>query len=235
MIDGRKVLAIVPARGGSKGLPGKNIRKLNGKPLIHWTIEQAQMCPYIDDLHISTESQEILDISSQLTPISFLRPESLSQDSSDIVDVALHVLQEYKTRWNKTYDILVLLEVTSPLRAPNDISRAIELFSKNYEKTESVVSVGEIHLENPFRGKIVKNDLLENIFPGKHLPRQELPKTFFPYGVFYGIKPSVLKESRTFFPKKMMPYYVERWQNFEIDDLIDFMCIEKILSERGNL
>lgn len=234
MINGKSVLAIIPARGGSKGLPGKNIRNLNGKPLVQWSIEHALSCPHLDDIHLSTDSQEIAEIGKKLIPVDFLRPENLSQDSSDIVDAALYVLDSYERTKNKTYDILVLLEPTSPLRSSDDITKALTLFSDNYANTDSVVSVGEIHLENPYRGKIVKNNLLESIFPGKHVPRQELPTTYFPYGVFYGIKTSALKEYRTFFPPKMTPYFIERWQNFEIDDYIDFICIEKILEERGN-
>ncbi len=234
MINGRSVLAIIPARGGSKGLPGKNIKNLNGKPLINWTIEQALKCPLIDDIHVSTDSKEISEIAQTLIPVDFLRPEYLSTDTTDVVDVALYVLDYYEKNFNKTYDILVLLEPTSPLRQATDISDAIKLFSDCYEKTDSVVSIGEIHLENPFRAKIVKDNYIESIFPGKHVPRQELPKTYFPYGVFYGIKTSALRESRTFFPEKMTPYFIQRWQNFEIDDYTDFLCIERILQEREN-
>lgn len=235
MIDGLKVLALIPARGGSKGLPGKNIKNLNGKPVIQWTIEQAKACSYFDDIHVSTESQAIYDVATKHLPIHFMRPDSLAQDNSSSADVTLHVLEEFKNRWNKEFDIIVLLEPTSPLRGSNDLSKALELFTKNYKETDAVVSLGQIQLESPFFSKIIKDGYIESLITGEAFStRQSLPKTYFPYGVFYGIKTSALREFKTFYPPKMMPYYIERWQNYEIDDQIDFSNIEKILSDRGN-
>jgi CMP-N-acetylneuraminic acid synthetase len=116
MINGKRVLAVVPARGGSKGLPGKNIRMICGKPLIDWTIQAALKSRFIDELIVSTDSPEIADIAAKAgASVPFLRPAGLATDTSPTIDVVEHVLEHFRAA-SESFDYLVLLEPTSPLR-----------------------------------------------------------------------------------------------------------------------
>jgi CMP-N,N'-diacetyllegionaminic acid synthase len=233
MINGKKILAIIPARGGSKGLPGKNIRPLLGKPLIAWTIEQAQNSKYIDEIFLSTDSADIAKISEDFgvkTP--FLRPKDLSSDLATSTDVVSHVITHYETQ-ELFFDFIILLEPTSPLRKENDIDCAIELLLKN-ESADGIISLGEIHLEHPMIVK--KTNSIGKIVPYvKNLrrisQRQLADEAYFPYGVIYMIKTKIFKRKRSFYTNNIIPYFIERWQNYEVDDICDFYAVEAIFNK----
>ncbi|MCX6235971.1 MAG: acylneuraminate cytidylyltransferase family protein [Bacteroidia bacterium] len=231
MIDKKSILALIPARGGSKGLPGKNIKPLLGKPLIEWTIEQAKHSKYIDDFFVSTDCSDIAKVSIQAgINVPFLRPENLSSDNTSSMDVVSSVINYYET--NKIYfDYIILLEPTSPLRKENDIDSAIELAIQN-QSADGIVSLGEVHMEHPMIVKKVgdNNRILSYINDVKKITqRQQADKAFFPYGVIYMIKTSVFKEKHAFYTDNIIPYFIERWQCYEVDDIYDFICIESIL------
>ncbi len=230
MINSKRVLALIPARGGSKGLPGKNIKVINGKPLINWTINTALNTKEIDKVIVSTDDKAIADIAKKAgASIPFLRPKYLAQDNSGSVDVLLHAIN-YLERKNEDYDLIMLLEPTSPLRKKEDLSLAINKFTSNFENFDGIVSLGEIHLENPVITKIIKNGFVSPFFEYKSISqRQQYPRVFFPYGVIYAVKIELLKKNKTIYNKHSMPYIIERWQNYEIDDYYDFICIEQIL------
>lgn len=136
MINGKRVLAIIPARGGSKRLPRKNVLSLAGKPLIGWTIEAAQKSKYIDDVFLSTDDKEIADIASQFgVTVPKLRPAELASDTASSSDVIIYTLKEF----GQKADIVVLLQPTSPLREVVHIDEALELFIR--KSAFSVVSV----------------------------------------------------------------------------------------------
>lgn len=226
-----KILAIIPARGGSKGLPGKNIKPLLGKPLIAWTIEQARKSRYVDKLVVSTDDKKIAEISKSYgAEVPFLRPKALAEDSSPTSDAIMHAVDWFEKR-GETFDILVLLEPTSPLRKDDDIDNAIKAFVNNYENADALVSLGEVQLEKPHIVKKIENGYLVPFVKSdiKFHQRQQLPKAYFPYGVIYIVKTESFKKTRTFYQKKTIPYFIERWQNYEIDDLHDFICHEAIL------
>jgi len=231
MYKNKKILAIIPARGGSKGLPGKNIKPLLGKPLIGWTIEHAKESKYIDEVFVTTDFNEIAEVSLQFgLNVPFLRPEELSKDNTSSMDVVEHVLNYYESN-NINFNYIILLEPTSPLRKKNDIDSAIELLVNN-EDADGIVSVGEVHLEHPMiNKKINSNNRLEPYLPEtqKIYQRQQADKAYFPYGVIYMIKTSIFKSKKTFYTDNIIPYLIERWQNFEIDDIYDFFCVETIL------
>lgn len=234
MLKNKKIIAIIPARGGSKGLPGKNIKKLLGKPLIAWTIKPAKESKYIDKLIVSTDDKEIAKISEKYgVEVPFLRPKELAQDKSSIYDVIFHTLDWFKTK-GEHYDIIVLLEPTSPIREDEDIDNAIKLFLKNYDKADSLVSIGEVHLESPYIIKKIENGYMKPLIRTKNFfyHSQQLSKTYFPYGVIYLSKVETLKKYKTFYQKKTIPYFIERWQNYEIDDIYDFICVEGILKQK---
>lgn len=233
MKDNKRILAIIPARGGSKGLPKKNIIELCGKPLIAWTIENALVSRYIDQIVVSTENQEIAEISKQYGAQVVERPQELARDDSPTIDAIFQVINWFEKR-REYFDIIILLEPTSPLRKEKDIDNAIELFSENIDKADSLISVGEVHLENPHITKKIENGYLRPLIEiGKNVhQRQQLPKVFFPYGVIYLALTSALTEYKTFYQERTIPYFIERWQNYEIDDIYDFICIESILRKR---
>lgn len=230
----RRILAIIPARSGSKGIPKKNIKFLLEKPLITWTIEQAKNSILIDKIFVSTDSKEIAQISEQSgVHVPFLRPPELAKDDTPTIDAITHVLESLKNE-GETYDVVVLLEPTSPLRKAGDIDNAIRLFSDNYDHADSLVSVGEVQLENPFLMEYIENNRLKKIITttSQFYQRQQMPKAYFPYGVIYLSKVETLLKRRTFYQDNTIPYLIERWQNYEIDDLCDFLCVETILKRK---
>jgi CMP-N,N'-diacetyllegionaminic acid synthase len=230
MKDGKTILAIIPARGGSKGLPKKNIRLMCGKPLIAWTIEQAINSRYLDTVYVSTDSEEIAIIARQYgAVIPFMRPAELARDDSPTADAVVHAILQFELQ-GKQFDYIVLLEPTSPLRKPDDIDNAIKLIVDT-PGADCLVSLGEIHMEHPL---IVKR-IQENGFLMPYMPdsqkihqRQQADRAYFPYGVVYISKVHAYLKDRTFYSERTIPYLIDRWQNYEIDDEIDFSIVEQL-------
>ncbi len=229
MYKNKKILAIIPARGGSKGLPGKNIKELCGKPLIAWSIEQAKASKYIDEIFVSTDSPEIAEVAENFgVVVPFLRPEELAKDTSPSSEFVIHTINYFKNK-SQEFDYILLLEPTSPLRKKNDIDNAIELLQND---TLGVVSLGEVHMEHPSIVKYVEDDKIKPFLNDKIVRRQDLDKAYFPYGVVYLVKTSYFQKEKQFYNEDSKPYFIERWQNYEVDDIYDFMCIEKILENK---
>lgn len=235
MYKGKSILALIPARGGSKGLPGKNIRTLIDRPLIAWTIEQALASGCIDEVVVSTESPEISSIARNYgASVPFLRPKSLATDKAKSIDVILHALRYFKKQ-GRYFDYLVLLEPTSPLRQVFDLEKAIKKLIDRSAMADALISVGAIGLENPYLAKVITAGYVSDLIKGAKknvYQRQQLPKTYFPYGVIYASKVKSLEEALTFYQKRTIPYFIQRWQNYEVDDIYDLICISAILKER---
>lgn len=233
MDNTKKILAIIPARGGSKGLPKKNIKPLCGKPLLGWTIEQAKASKYIDEIFVSTDCQKIADVAKQFgVNVPFLRPSELAKDTSSSMDVVEHVLAHY-TKEKVQFDYILLLEPTSPLRKKGDIDAAIELAITN-KTADGVVSLGEVHMEHPMIVKKINPEgkIISYIDDVKKISqRQQADNAYFPYGVIYMIKTDVFKREKAFYTNNIIPYFIERWQNYEVDDIYDFIAIEAILNK----
>ena len=229
------ILGIIPARGGSKGLPGKNIKMLMGKPLLAWSVEQALASRYIDKVVVSTDSEMIASVAKRYgAEAPFLRPKKLASDGASSIDVIFHAA-DYYGKQNEFFDYLALLEPTSPLRKTDDMDNALKLLIDNSGSADSLVSVGEIQLESPYIAKSIIDGYVSPLIKMKSkniFQRQQLPKTYFPYGVIYASKAGALEKKRTFYQKKTMPYFIERWQNYEIDDVYDFLCVGAVLKER---
>lgn len=231
MYENNTILLIIPARGGSKRLPRKNILPLLGKPLIGWTIEQAKMSKYADRVIVSTDDYEIADIATKYgADIPFMRPRELAHDSTDIADVIVHIVQELENR-GEQYDIIGVLEPTSPLRKKDDIDKAISVLVDTKD-AEFVVSVGRIHLEHPAITKTISQDgFVQSYIKGidYFYQMQQLDDAYFPYGVIYaGYTRHYLKHKK-FYSDKTVPYFIDRWQNYEIDDYVDFIIVERIM------
>lgn len=230
MLDGKSILAIIPARGGSKGVPGKNNKLLDGKPMISYTIEQVKRSEYLDKTVVSTDDPDVRKTAVSMGMDVIDRPPEYAKDTSPVIEAINHVLDTLK-KGGRTFDVIALLEPTSPLRAGGDIDKAIELFINNWEEADGLASVGEIALESPYIAKTIKNGYIKPLIEtGKKAPRrQDLDKAYFPYGVIYISKTDKLLETGTFYQEKTIPYYIERWQNYEVDDIYDFIAIEAII------
>lgn len=225
----KKILALIPARGGSKGVPGKNLIDVGGKPLIAHTIGHARDSKLVHKVVVATDDKKIASVAKRYKAAVVLLPKKLTGDRSPVTDSALYVLAELEKQGEK-YDAVALLEPTSPLRKKDDIDKAIKILLKNYTKTDAVIGVGEVHLESPYIMKKIERGYLKPLMIEKNIPRQLLPKVYFPYGVIYLVKTDVLKKQKTFYPKRIMPYKIARWQNYEVDDIFDLVVVRAIMS-----
>ena len=231
MIDNKRVLAIIPARGGSKRLPRKNILDLAGKPLIFWTIEAALGSKYIDKVAVSTDDEEIADISKQHSAvIPFMRPNSLATDEAASIDVVLHAIDFFEKN-NNCYNYIILLQPTSPLRASSHIDEAIELLdSKN---ADAIVSVCKVE-HNPLWSNILPKDgsmkdFLHNDILNKR--SQDLDVYHRLNGAIYICNIDKLKEEQGFFLKdNIFAYEMNGKSSIDIDKEIDFKLAKTLLS-----
>lgn len=222
-----KIIALIPARSGSKGIPKKNIKNLNGKPLISYTIEAAKKAKHLnkEDIICSTDSKEIAEIANQYgarTP--FLRPEKYATDEATSISVAVHALNWMKQNENKNYDYLMLLQPTSPLRKAVHIDEAIEKM-KVY-KTSSVVSVNKPD-DMPYNmKKLNKEGELIDLIENDYTRRQDMPEIFATNGAIYLTKTDVILKEKSFFGDHSIPYIMNRKYSIDIDEMFDFKIVE---------
>lgn len=237
MLKNKKIIAIITARGGSKGLPGKNIKILCGKPLIVWTIEKALKSRYIDKLIVSTDSKQIAEISEKAGAlVPFIRPSDLASDKTPTIDVIEHAVNHFIVSENEHYDYVAVLEPTSPLRDDKDIDNMIFKLCNLSDSFDSIISVGKI-AEHPSLMMRTTDDKIEPFCSNLAIKtrRQDNEIVFFPYGVAYIAKTKSLLSERTFFSKRCTYYLIKRYQNYEIDDLYDFLAIENIMRYEWNI
>lgn len=231
MINKKAVIAIIPARGGSKGLPGKNIKELCGKPLIAWSIEAGLGSKYIDEVMVTTDSEEIARIARKFgASVPFIRPTELASDTATSFDAIKHAINFYENELYKRFDYIVLLEPTSPLREKYDIDRMIEKISSLDEQYDAIVSLGEVHEHPSIMKKIVGNEI-ESYYKDLVMAtrRQDNEIAYFPYGVAYIVKTKTLLEEKSFYPRRTTHQLIKKYQCYEIDDIYDFLAIENIM------
>ncbi|MFH1770939.1 MAG: acylneuraminate cytidylyltransferase family protein [archaeon] len=225
-----KIIAVIPARGGSKGLPGKNIKKLLGRPLIDYPIKAALGCKLINKVIVSTDDKKIAEIArKQGAEVPFMRPAKLATDKASSINVLLHAINFFEKK-GETYDLIVMLEGTSPMTTSKDIEKAIIMLNNN-KKAESIVGFVKAEQYNPMLAFVKKKGFIVP-YKGKqiaHIRRQDLTDTFFPEGTLYISKVSSMKKRKTFYHDKTIPYEVERYNSFEIDEEMDFIIIEAIM------
>ena len=226
-----KIVAIIPARGGSKGIPRKNIRLLAGKPLIAYSIEAALKSKYIDRVVVSTEDDEITEISIRYGAEVITRPYELARDDSSRMDVVFHVLDNLKQK-NYNSDIVVLLQPTSPLRRAEDADNAIKLFLNS--DCESIVSVCE--MENPpYWSFVIAEGFLKPLFDKKYLKmrRQDLAKVYLPNGAIFLSRVQTLYKYKEFYCNYNIPYIMPIERSVDIDNELDFMLAELLMKKYG--
>jgi len=232
MYKGYSVVALVTARGGSKGLPRKNIRPLLSKPLIAWSIEEAKKCRFIDRTIVSTDDEKIMDVARKYggeTP--FLRPKRLAQDRSKMVDVIIHALDRLKASGHR-YDLFVLLQPTSPLRTAKDIEGAIKLFSS--KKAKAVVSVCEAELHPYLANMLPKDNCMKNFLRADVMDknRQELPKYYRLNGAIFAANCGYFRRYKSFYGKSSYAYIMPQDRSIDIDSEIDLSLAEYLLKKR---
>ncbi len=225
-------IALITARGGSKGVPGKNIAPVAGKPLIAWTIEAARASRKLGRVIVSTDDSGIAQIARSFgAEVPFTRPAELAGDKSSHISVVLHAL-DWLEKENCPPRYLVLLQPTSPLRSPADIDGAIELaFAKD---ADSVVSVCAAHNHPLLVKKMTPEGTLANYASADlaYLRRQDLPEAFALNGAVYVTKSSVLREQKTFLPPRTVPYVMPAERSLEIDDPWDLHLVRLVMEDR---
>lgn len=238
MIGEKRVLALIPARAGSKGLPGKNVRILGGKPLLSWPISAALSSRYVDRVILSTDSADYAKIGEEYgAEVPFLRPAALASDTSPSIDFIVHIVETLSQAGDE-YDFLVLLEPTSPLTEGRDVDGALEALVA--AEPDAVAAVGVAKMETVHPAFVVKKDAGGMISPisggtfGTLPRRQDLPDAFHLDGSFYISTTEALLERRTFCHDKTLGIETEKSKSYEIDDLLDFVCIEAILNHRSS-
>ena len=227
------MLAVIPARGGSKGLPGKNIKRINGKPLIAWTIEAAKKSKYIDRIIVSTDDKKIANISKKYgAEIPFLRPKELATDTAKAIDNYIFTIEELKNREEKYYDEFIILQPTSPLRKAEDIDKAIELFKE--KNADSVISVCEAVHPPLWLKKNDRKGVLRSYFTIEigNKNRQELETAYMPNGAIFIFKLSLLKEKKSYYSDKTFPYIMPYDRSVDIDNQVDFDFAEFLMSRK---
>ena len=236
MIKNNKILAIIPARSGSKGLKNKNLKKLGSHPLVAWPINSAKKSQYIDRILVSTDSKKIAKIAKKYgAEAPFLRPKKLSTDKSPSFDLVKHCLNFLRIK-KETFDYICLLEPTSPFTSYKDIDKSIKFLINNKLLFNSLVGVYPAinnHIE--FIYTINKKNKLKKIQKGKnkHFRRQDIKKYFYLDGSIYISKTNILLKEKTFVGKKTLGYVMPKIKSFEIDDKIDFILAKKILEIIG--
>ena len=229
MLNNKKVYAIIPVRGGSKGIPKKNLYKIEGLSLLERTIILGEKCSYIDRVLVSTDDQEMYDISKKYevnTPR--LRPSHLATDTAKTVDVVLDLIDELAIK--DSY--IVLLQVTSPLRKLDDFENLFKIFEENINNCDAIVSL--TGFDDPHPNKIQK---IENGFVKSYLgvesmvPRQQLPKVYRLNGAFYMTSTEILKKYHTFVPEKTIPFIMLEERSLNLDNKYDLYLLEALLQK----
>ena len=234
MINGKSVLAIIPARGGSKGLPGKNIKELCGKPLIAWSIEQAKSCSDIDRIVVSTDDKGIIEVAKKYgAEVPFVRPAELANDTASTIDVISHAINWFKEHEDYPAEYILLLQPTSPLRTMEDIQASIQtLKDKN---ARAVVSVCEIDHHPLWSNTLPENGNMKDFLRPEILNkrRQDLPIFYRLNGAIYLAESDYLLAHNGFFGPNTFAYKMPKSRSVDIDSDLDFKLSQLLFEEEN--
>lgn len=224
MIDGHSVIGVILARGGSKGLPRKNIRDLAGKPLIAWTIEAGHESEYLDRLILSSDDEEIMSVAEEYgCEVPFRRPPELAQDDTPSMDALLHALEQVKP-----HDYVVLLQPTSPLRTAEDIDATIDRCHRN---GRACVSVTETDKPPQWMYTVGKDNRLEPVIEekGSVTRRQDAPATFTINGAVYVACTEWLQKTEAFLTNGTVGYSMPKERSVDVDKNMDLLWCEFLI------
>ena len=233
MFKNKKILAIIPAREGSKRIPQKNIRKFLGKPLIFYAIQQALSCSFIDRTIVDTDSFKIAKIALGFgAEVPWLRPKRLAGDKSEIIDSILYNLQQLKNKQKYEPDYLMILQTTSPLCEKEDIEGCWHMMQKS--KANTVLTVCPTHPRLYYLG--VDNKLiLANRFKKKSTNIQEWKPGYILNGHFYIIKTSALLKEKTIITKNTKVFICPRWRSVDLDNFEDWALAEHLYKNKNKI
>lgn len=223
------MIAIIPARGGSKGVPNKNIRNLAGKPLIAYTIEAALKSEVFERVIVSTDSREIADVSRKYgAEVPFMRPDNIAGDSVSSDDVILHALDFFKDQKIDYFEVCKL-QPTSPLRNETHICEAYELM--HTQKKDFLVSICECDHSPLWCGTLGEDQCLDNFIPDevKRACRQQLPQYYRLNGAIYMANTKAFQNNKSFLGKNSIGYIMQKENSVDIDSEIDFEFAELLL------
>jgi CMP-N,N'-diacetyllegionaminic acid synthase len=224
--DHRRILAVIPARGGSKGIPRKNIREIAGKPLLAWTVEAAKACARISEVVVSTEDAEIAEVALRFgATVPFLRPADLARDDTPGIDPVLHAVEQLSG-----FDFVVVLQPTSPLRNSAHIDGCLDVAHLN--NANSVVSVCEPDAHPLWTFSIDSSGHLRKFVDAPLISRrQDLPSVFVLNGAVYLARISWLKKHRVLVGPDTLPYTMSRESSVDIDSHMDWALAELLLKD----
>ncbi len=226
-----RVLVIIPARGGSKGIPHKNIKPLNGKPLIHYTIDVARTIVSDDDICVSTDDPEIISVVENYgLKVPFVRPEELATDAAGTYEVLLHAINYYEEKLHRRYDVVILLQNTSPFRSAKQLQEAIKLYR---DDIDMVVSVKECPA-NPYYCVFEENDegfLRVCKGDGNIFRRQDAPKVYEYNGAIYIMNAEMLKTTHMHKMTKRIKYVMDDFSSFDLDTMWDWQMAEMMVKQ----
>lgn len=234
MIGNDRVLALVPARAGSKGLPGKNIRPLHGKPLLAWPILAAKASRYVDRVVVSTDSRRFAELASDYgADVPALRPENLAADTSPSSAAVVHMLDTLEAQGDR-FSYVVLLEPTSPLTEGRDVDAALETLVANRQIADALVSVNELISSHPaFAVRRLPDGRLKPYaaVDFTRLPRrQDIDPIFALDGSLYISSVEAYRKTLSFCHERTLSHVMPHCKSLEVDSLVDFICIEAILT-----
>lgn len=223
-----KVIAVIPARAGSKGIPKKNLVEIGGKPLISWSIEEAIKSSMINTIVVTSDGDDILQVANQYKEVTTIkRPAHLAEDNTHTTPVILHALAELGIQGD-SFDYLLLLQPTSPLRRAEHINEALKKIHDSEATSLISVSLPDHH---PYKS-FVKNEegylegILNNQFP--FMPRQSLPEVYQPNGAIYIIEVASFLKNQDFFTSKTVEYIMTPESSIDIDSMEDVKKAEKL-------
>jgi len=227
-IKSKKIIAIIPARGGSKGIAGKNIKSLNRNPLICHTIKEALKSSYLERVFVSTDDSIIAKTSKKCGAKIIDRPAEFAEDESPMIDAIFHTIDTIKDASDK--DIMILLQPTSPLRNAADIDKALDIFMKT--DCDSVISMCKVE-HSPYWCFKYEGDKFKPLFGNKGLKmrRQELPDVYRPNGAIYISTIKNIYKNNGFYCDKIVPYIMPPERSIDIDEEIDFKFAELLIQE----
>lgn len=229
MINNSRLIAIIPARGGSKGIKKKNLIEIEGVSLVERAFRLAKRNKNIDKIYVSTDDPEIYALSQELgiaTPKP--RPDLLASDSARTVDLIKNLLDEAVINIK---DCVILMQPTTPLRTSIDLNNVISMFTINWDNTDAVISLVEINGPHPYKAQILEDSKIKPLMGiDSSVPRQSLPKVYLPNGAFYLIKVRALIEENTFMPVRSLPYIMSEISSINLDSPLDLMLLEAAIS-----
>ena len=229
-----KILCLICARGGSKGLKNKNIKSFCGKPLIYWTIKLAKSIKQIKDVYVSTDSKKIAQISERYgAKIPFIRPKKLATSNSKEWESWRHAIKFFEQK-KVFYEALLILPVTSPLRSKDDVTKCIKKFYKERKKLDAVVAITDSS-KNPYFNMVKKKKFTSLAINTKkqYFNRQETPKVYDLTTVAFLVKTSLIKTKNHLFKGKIRSIFVPKERSVDIDNLLDFKFAEFLKKKKN--